>query len=418
MITRLLLMIALWVIIDFYVFQAVKVAIAGVSNPIAKKITYWIYWLSDAMLIAVILYVIITGDFAHGPPKGGSLLMGLMILSLAPKLLITPILLIEDILRSLNALIGWIMSMFSSGGAVKSTLFVERRKFISQLALALGAIPFLGIIHGMAKGKYNYTVHKVKLAFKDLPEAFHGFTITQLSDIHSGSFDDPEQVKRGIQIANEQNSDVIFFTGDLVNNTADEMNPWIESFSKLKAPMGKFSILGNHDYGDYVQWESETAKAENLVKLKNVHQEIGFKLLLNENLSLEKDGQKISLIGVENWGTGGFAKYGDLNLAMTNVEKDNFKILLSHDPSHWEQHTLKHPNHIHLTLAGHTHGMQFGFEVAGLKWSPVKYRYPQWAGLYQRDEKYIYVNRGFGFIGFPGRVGIFPEITVITLERA
>jgi predicted MPP superfamily phosphohydrolase len=293
----------------------------------------------------------------------------------------------------------------------------DRRKFVSQLALGLASIPFFGIIYGVWKGKYEYRVHRVKLVSPDLPEAFDGFTITQLSDIHSGSFDNVEAVLKGINLANAQKSDLIVFTGDLVNNVANEMNDWIEHFKTLSAPFGKFSILGNHDYGDYVQWPNEAAKVQNFEQLKAVHQKIGFKLMLNENCSLEKNGQKIELIGVENWGKRGFVKHGDLNKAMENVPSEAFKILLSHDPSHWEAVTLHHPKHVHLTLAGHTHGMQFGIEIPGIKWSPVKYIYPQWAGLYKKGNHHIYVNRGFGFLGFPGRVGILPEITVIELKR-
>lgn len=270
----------------------------------------------------------------------------------------------------------------------------------------------------MVKGKYKYQVHRVTIAFKNLPEAFNNFTITQVSDIHSGSLDDAREVLRGVELANAQNSDIFFFTGDLVNSIADEMLPWMETFAKFHAPYGKFSILGNHDYGDYVHWESKEAKIKNLDRLKEIHKEIGFKLLLNENAIIEKDCQKISLIGVENWGKRGFTKYGKLNKALNGVDNKDFKILLSHDPSHWDAEIINNEKHIQLTLSGHTHGMQFGVEVPGFKWSPVQYLYPEWAGLYEKQGKYIYVNRGFGFIGYPGRVGIYPEITVIKLVKA
>ena len=288
---------------------------------------------------------------------------------------------------------------------------------MSMLALGVAAVPFTGIIYGVAKGRYQYTVRRIKLAFPDLPDAFNGFTITQLSDIHSGSFDNKAAVAYGVDLANRQHSDLFVFTGDLVNNEAAEMDPWIDTFSNLKAPMGQFSILGNHDYGDYIQWPDARTKAENLESLKAVHKKIGFRLLLNERITLEKDGQRINLIGVENWGKGGFAKYGDLQKAAAGLQKDSFNILLSHDPSHWEAEVLPHPEKIHLTLSGHTHGMQFGVELPGFRWSPIKYVYPQWAGVYERAGRYLYVNRGFGFLGFPGRVGILPEITVITLVK-
>jgi predicted MPP superfamily phosphohydrolase len=364
----------------------------------------------------IIIYVGASGKMAGGPPKGGSYIMGLAILSLAPKIIVTPFLLIEDIVRLIQGGYVGIQKMRHAVGSEDLHMW-GRRKFVSQVALGVAAIPFIGTAWGMIKGKYDYRVHKVKIAFKDLPDAFHGFKITQLSDIHSGSLDDVAAVRRGIELANAQKSDVVVFTGDLVNNVATEMDPWIEHFSQLDAPHGKFSILGNHDYGDYVQWPSEEAKAKNLQDLKDVHGKIGFRLLLNESLHLEKDGEKIALIGVENWGKRGFVKHGDLDKAIAPIEDSTFKVLLSHDPSHWEAVTIPHPKKVHLTLAGHTHGMQFGIEIPGIKWSPVKYIYPQWAGLYPKEEQYIYVNRGFGFLGFPGRVGILPEITVIELVK-
>ncbi len=414
MLTRFVIVTLIWIIVDFYCFQAVKTVSLN-FNPGTASIIKWIYWIFDILLISIILALAASGKFTHGPNKSMSLLFGLMILSLAPKVIVLPFLLVEDIVRIIQGTYTWASSLASGNKSV--SFFTDRRKFVSQIGLGLASIPFFGIIYGMIKGKYEYRVHKVKLTFKDLPEAFHGFTITQLSDIHSGSFDDKEAVEKGINLANAQKSDLIVFTGDLVNNSADEMDQWIESFSMLEAPMGKFSILGNHDYGDYIKWESEEAKAKNLERLKEVHSEIGFRLLLNENSKLEKDGQSISLLGVENWGLRGFHQYGDLDKALDDVHHNDFKLLLSHDPSHWEAQTLHHEKHIHLTLSGHTHGMQFGIEIPGFKWSPIKYIYPQWAGAYEKKDKYIYVNRGFGFLGFPGRVGILPEITVIELLK-
>ncbi len=412
MLFRFLLFIAIWFLVDLYVFQAMKTAFSG------QKAIYihYAYWLFDIVLMLIIIYVGASGKMAGGPPKGGSYIMGLAILSLAPKIIVTPFLLIEDIVRLIQGGYVGIQKMRQAVGAEDLHMW-GRRKFVSQIALGVAAIPFLGTAWGMIKGKYDYRVHKVKIAFKDLPDAFHGFRITQLSDIHSGSLDDVAAVKRGIELANAQKSDMLVFTGDLVNNVATEMDPWIEHFSQLDAPHGKFSILGNHDYGDYVQWPSEAAKAKNLQDLKEVHGKIGFRLLLNESVHLEKDGEKIALIGVENWGKRGFVKHGDLDKAIAPIEDSMFKVLLSHDPSHWEAVTVPHEKKVHLTLAGHTHGMQFGIEIPGIKWSPVKYIYPQWAGLYPKEGQYIYVNRGFGFLGFPGRVGILPEITVIELVK-
>jgi predicted MPP superfamily phosphohydrolase len=295
--------------------------------------------------------------------------------------------------------------------------FPGRRKFISELAVLIAAFPFFGFIYAIFRGKYDYKLHKVTLYFEDLPKAFDGFTITQISDIHSGSFDNKEAVQRGIDMAQAQKSDLFVFTGDLVNNAAFEIEPYISQFSKLRAPFGQFSTLGNHDYGDYIDWPSDEEKAANLEKLKQHHQELGYRLLMDENVELEKNGQKICLIGVQNWGRG-FIQLGDLDKALKGVDPNSFKILLSHDPTHWEEKVRFNTVNINLTLAGHTHGAQFGVETAGFRWSPVQYKYLDWAGLGHHNERYLYVNRGFGFLAFSGRLGIWPEITVITLKKA
>ena len=294
----------------------------------------------------------------------------------------------------------------------------SRRKFISTIAIGLAAIPFAGLLYGMYKGRYNFRVLKYTLYFEDLPDAFDGYRISQISDVHSGSFDNKNKIQYGVDLLKEQDSDMVVFTGDLVNNKASEMEDWKDLFSEVKARDGVFSILGNHDYGDYHNWESATAKKENLDKLKQTHAEMGWDLMLNENRFIEKNGQRIALVGVENWGAGGFKKAGDLEKAGEGVEENDFKILLSHDPSHWEQEVKKHPKKYHLTMSGHTHGMQFGIEIPGwFKWSPVQYRYKHWAGIYEEAGRYINVNRGFGFLAYPGRVGIWPEISVIELKK-
>ena len=271
-------------------------------------------------------------------------------------------------------------------------------------------------LYGIWKGKYAYRVIKHKLYFKDLPAAFDGFTITQISDVHAGSFTNTKQVQRGIDMINDQKSDLFVFTGDLVNNKAEEIKPWIKHFSQISAKYGQFSVLGNHDYGDYVKWENDLVKQGNLQQLKKYHAELGFRLLLDEHVELEKDGEKIILAGIENWGLG-FGERGDLQKALQGTTPNQFKVLLSHDPSHWEAQVKNNPSKIHLSLAGHTHGMQFGIEAFGMKWSPVKLRYKHWAGIKEENGRILNVNRGFGFIGFSGRVGIWPEITVIELKK-
>ncbi len=332
-------------------------------------------------------------------------------LSLIPKLIILAFLFGEDLVRFLTGTYQYLT------GNHEGDFLAERRKFISQTALVISAIPFLGILHGVLIGKYRYRVIHHTLEFDDLPEEFDCFTITQISDIHSGSFDNKKKLEYGIELINEQGSDVILFTGDLVNNQAIEMEPWIETFKKLEAPMGIYSILGNHDYGDYVSWPSKEAKAANMQRLYKIQKELGFTLLRNENVKLERKGASIDLIGIENWGKG-FGQYGDLKKATANLSDQSFKILMSHDPSHFDEEVKNFSQFIHLTLSGHTHGMQFGIEIPGfIKWSPVSLRYPKWAGLYEELGRYLYINRGFGFLAFAGRVGIWPEITVIKLKR-
>lgn len=408
MVFRFLILITCWLLIDVYVFQSVK-------SITSNTLFYWIYWVLDILIIVLILYFALSGKFANGPSKYTSWIMGIMMVILVPKIVVLPFLFIDDLLRIIQFLVQHSIRLFSNNNSVID--FASRRKIISQIALGIAAVPFFSTIYGILKGKYDYRVHKVSLYFKDLPSAFNGFKLVQLSDIHAGSFDNRDAVQKGIRLTNAQQGDLFLFTGDLVNNKSEEMYPWIEDFKQLKGKYGSFSILGNHDYGDYIKWENESEKSENLEKLKVVHKKLGYHLMLNETIYIEKEGAKIALIGVENWGKKGFVKHGDLDKAVESVDNNLFKILLSHDPSHWEAVTLNHDKFIHLTLSGHTHGMQFGIEIPGFKWSPSQYIYKQWAGLYKHAEKYIYVNRGFGFLGFPGRVGILPEITVIELRK-
>ena len=295
-------------------------------------------------------------------------------------------------------------------GGARSVYWVE-------FGLLLFGLTVLIFLYGIIKGKYAYRVIKHTLYFEDLPENFDGFRITQISDVHAGSFKNAKAVQKGIDLIKAQNSDLFVFTGDLVNNKAEEILPWMGHFSQVKAPYGQFSVLGNHDYGDYVKWENDSVKQANLQDLKRHHGEMGYRLLLDEHVELEKDGQKLILAGVENWGIG-FGERGDLKKALQGVDPQSFKVLLSHDPTHWDAEVKKWPSKIHLTLSGHTHGMQFGMEAFGIKWSPVKYRYAHWAGIASENGRYLNINRGFGFLGFSGRVGIWPEITVIELKKS
>jgi predicted MPP superfamily phosphohydrolase len=320
---------------------------------------------------------------------------------------------VSEILFSIILLIGDITRITLNLFGFQLT---ERIYGFSVAAAIAFVLMILLFAYGMIRGKYRYRVIRQTLFFDDLPKAFDGFTITQISDVHSGSFDSVKGVQKGIDLINEQASDLFVFTGDLVNNKSSEIVPWIPAFSVIKAKYGQFSILGNHDYGDYIQWGSEEKKRENLDDLKRHHQKIGFRLLLDEHVEIKKDGEKIILAGVENWGVG-FGERGDLNQALAGTQVSDFKILLSHDPSHFDAQVKTYPSKINLTLSGHTHGMQFGIEAFGIKWSPVSLRYKHWAGLKEECGRFLYINRGFGFLGFSGRIGIWPEITVIELKK-
>lgn len=293
---------------------------------------------------------------------------------------------------------------------------ITRSQFLTWTGTIAGAVLFGGLLSGI-RNRYRYQVRKLTLAFPNLPMAFDGVTIVHISDIHCGSFDDREAVEKGVSLILELKPDLIVFTGDLVNNRTIEMTGYQEIFGKLKAPLGVYSVLGNHDYGDYVTWESEDLKVKNLQTLKKIQEEMGWRLLLNEHIPITKGHESLGLIGVENWGQGNFAKYGKLEQACMGCEKFPFNVLLTHDPSHWDSEVKDQSVVIDLTLSGHTHGMQFGVDNQFMKWSPVQWFYNQWAGLYADGARKLYVNRGFGFIGYQGRLGIMPEITAITLNR-
>ena len=402
---RWIILIIFFSLFGAYAFQAIKTLTQQRSLLI-------LYWVVVVLVFANFAYHSISFDRHEGFNPGMSLALGLFLSLFVFQTFIVLFLFFEDIVRIPQA----VYRFFTQGEGVQH-YFPDRRKFISKLALGIAAVPLASLLYGMYKGKYNYKVLRYTLEFDNLPKAFDGFTLTQISDIHSGSFDNREKVSYGMDLINEQQSDVILFTGDMVNNKASEVYPWMDLMTSLKAPQGKFSVLGNHDYGDYVQWDTDEAKMKNLSDLIEAQEKMGFKVLLNDAQFLEKDGERIALVGVENWGKGGFKKAGDLNLAVSNVNSEDFKILMSHDPSHWEAQVIEHSFPFELTLSGHTHGMQFGIEIPGwFKWSPVKWRYKQWAGVYNQAKQYLNVNRGFGFLAYPGRVGIWPEITVITLK--
>jgi predicted MPP superfamily phosphohydrolase len=403
---RLLFFILFVAIVEIYAFQAFRT----VSRV---KWVHYSYILLSVLIVVYIVYSFTQFDRSVGQNKQTLFTLGLLLITFIPKIVLTLVLFGEDFIRLISGTITHFM-----GDNDRGTFLPDRRKFVSQIALGIAAVPFLSLLYGMTKGKYNFKVIKQTLFFPDLPESFDGTTITHISDVHSGSFDDAEKIKYAIDLINEQNSDVILFTGDIVNTHATEMHPWIDTFKGLHNPtFGKFSVLGNHDYGEYINWPTQKDKADNFEAIKDLHRQIDFKLLLNENIKLTKGNEEIAIVGVENWGHN-FKKAGDLSKATSGLEKNDFKILMSHDPSHWEYEVKNHENNYHLTLSGHTHGLQFGIEIPGFfKWSPVQYVYKQWAGLYENLGRYVYVNRGFGFHAYPGRVGIWPEITVIELKK-
>lgn len=402
---RWVIFILIFGIIDFYAFQAVKTIFRSKSINI-------VYLLISLLVIGNLIYQL-TSSGRGGLNTRMNLAIGLFLTLYIPKIVVMMIMFGEDILRVPQA----VFQYFTEGKNSEGSYMPSRRVFVSKLALGIAAIPFVSFLYGMYKGRYNFKVLKYTLHFEDLPEAFDGYRITQISDLHVGSFDNKEKVEYAIDLINQQESDTILFTGDMVNNRAEEMLPWKESFSKLKAKDGMFSILGNHDYGDYVRWDSDELKAKNLNELQGIQKDIGFDLLRNESRFIEKNGERIAIVGVENWGKG-FKQKGDLKKATETIEANDFKILMSHDPSHWEYQVIDDDYHYHLTLSGHTHGMQFGIEIPGwIKWSPVKWRYKYWAGIYEEKNQLINVNRGFGVLAFPGRVGIWPEITVIELKK-
>ena len=407
-----LILLAIDLLLDWYTFLGLRTLTETWRSAGLRQVVNW-GWL---VIVIGVTGVMVAGFDNFRRPSGmlpfREWILSLFLALFITKLFFAIILLLGDLGRLIYGLTNRLLRPASVG----ESFIPARRKFISELGVLVAAVPFSSFAYAMLKGKYDFKVHRVDLHFKDLPEAFDGFTITQLSDIHSGSFDNTRAVQRGIDLARAQNSDLFVFTGDLVNNVAWEIEPYLDRFATLRAPFGQYSILGNHDYGDYIRWDSLEEKARNLEALKRHHRDLGYRLLMDEHVLLEKDGQRIALIGVQNWGRG-FIQLGDLDKALEGLDKDIFKICLSHDPTHWEEKIRFNPTTIHLTLSGHTHGAQFGVESDRWRWSPVQYRYLDWAGLANERDRYLYVNRGFGFLAFSGRLGIWPEITVITLKR-
>jgi len=391
-------------LVDFYVFQAIK-TLSRDHLPPTTLLIYTVFWVVSFLTLFTVFFIL--PSLQYRARKTYSYLMALVAGLFLGKLVGSVIFFIDDLRRAAQ----WLLTRTPAGSAEG----ISRSIFLCWLGLGLGGALFASLVAGFSN-KYNYKIHRHRLKFANLPAAFRGLKIVQLSDIHSGSFGSPASVNKGIDMVQAERPDIILFTGDLVNSIASEMKDYQAVFSRLNAPMGVYSTLGNHDYGDYHWWESEQAKKANLERLRQIQAEMGWRLLMNEHVVFERGGDRIALLGIENWSAKArFPKYGKMSEAHTGTEHCPFKILMSHDPSHWDAEVrIQYPD-IDLMLAGHTHGMQWGFELPGLRWSPVRFLYKQWAGLYEEGRQKLYVNRGFGFIGYPGRFGILPEITVIEL---
>jgi uncharacterized protein len=398
--------------IDLYVFQVVKMLCQGSSSR-TKSIVFTTYWAISLAIIVLFIFLPFLNT-ERWPKNLRNYLFATIVGFFFAKLLASVFFLLDDVRRVIQWAVAKIFFRNTEGESEMSE-GISRSVFLSWLGIGIGGSLITSLIYGFSN-KYNYQVHRLPLSFNNLPPAFKGLKIVQISDIHSGSFDNRKAVERGVQKILDLKPDLILFTGDLINDRATEMMGYEDIFSRLKAPLGVFSTLGNHDYGDYVKWPTEEARNQNIEDLKKLQADMGWRLLMNEHVVLEREGQEIALIGIENWSAKArFPKHGKMWEAYPGAEKYPFKILMSHDPSHWDAEVRPKYGDIDLTLAGHTHGMQFGVEIPGFKWSPVKYVYDEWMGLYEQGKQKLYVNRGYGFIGYPGRVGILPEITLIEL---
>lgn len=415
---HVLIFLIILAFIDFYAFQAFRYATRSCSQTIIRRIII-LYWFVSCFCYALIILTQFT-DWHSWNIYFRTYSLALLIILIPSKIVLSLFVLIDDLVRFFHWLSIKISSWFQRPKPIKTSKqgkTLSRSDFIIKMGLLVGSIPFFSMIYGMVFNAYNYQVRKLRLVLPDLPGSFDGFKIVQISDIHTGSFLSTEPLARAVNIINGQKPDVVFFTGDLVNYNHEEALLYIDILKKIEAIHGVISIFGNHDYGDYYKWKNLEAKKNDILELRKIHGQIGWHLLWDEHLNIEQYGEKITVIGVQNCSSHGFSNYGSLEKATKNINYSPVNILLSHDPSHWNKEVTKKFPNIDLTLSGHTHGMQFGVEIPGFKWSPIQYIYKEWAGLYREKNQYLYVNRGLGFIGYPGRVGILPEITVIELRK-
>jgi len=404
---RTLFLIIFLILIDLYAYQALKVVISN-SSLSAKTWSKLLFFSLNILMISfTIAYT--SGLIEDWDKVSLTIFRSLIFIAYLSKFLVLPFLFIDDVIRGFL----YIFDFFKPNQAFNAS----RSRFLSQFGIFIGAIPLISLTYGIFRNAYRFQLRQSKIKIDQIPSELIGLKIIQISDIHSGSFLYPEEVNKAVEIINNQSADLVFFTGDLVNNTADEVIPLLPVLSKIKAKYGVYSILGNHDYGDYVRWENSDKKQENLDRLKLYHKELGWQLLTNENRIVNINGKEIGIIGVENFSTHmRFPKYGKLKESFSGVENTSLKLLLSHDPSHWAHEVITEFKDIAITFSGHTHGFQFGVEIPGfIQWSPIQYVYKQWAGLYKNGNQMLYVNRGLGHLGYPGRVGILPEVTLIEL---
>lgn len=381
----------------FYWLQSITKLLRNVFLQNLIGSAYWIFTIG---LVASIILLKSRLDILHPQLKQllVTSLFGVTIASFIPKLIFTVV----------------ISALYFT-----NYVFSEEESLIviPVIGLFAGLLPFIVIIHSIFRTLYRFKIHRIKINLEEIPSSFEGTRIVHISDLHLGSFRSRYHIlDRAVRIINHLEPDFIFFTGDLVNNNAWELKGWRSVLKKMKAKIGKYAVLGNHDYGDYSNWKSKEKKQANFESIKYFYKKIDFKLLLNEAIIIEKDGDEIAIVGVENWGNPPFKQYGDLKKSLKGVGNIPFKILLSHDPSHWNQQ-VKDKTNIALTLSGHTHGMQAGINIKTKNWSPIQYKYKHWAGLYKHFNQYLYVTRGLGWMGFPGRLGMRPEITLIELHK-
>lgn len=408
-----LLFIVLFLLVDYYLFQAV-VTVSKSWSPLWKNLARYGFWMPTVLSILALAW------WSFGDPYRYSSglrnwVMTALVAGYFSKTFGIAVVFIDDLQRGVR----WLAKFFYEPD--KQSLpgtAIPRSEFLAKTALVAASIPFGTMAYGILSGAHDYRVRRVTVKLPNLPKSFDGIKIGHVSDIHSGSFFNKTAVQGGVEMILNEKPDLIFFTGDLVNNEASEVKDYINVFDKFKAPLGVYSVTGNHDYGDYHRWDSAEAKRRNFNDLIEAHRLMGFKVLMNSNHIIEQGGEKLAILGNENWGGGRFAKYGKLDLAHAGTDEAAVKLLLSHDPSHWDAQVRPHYKDIDVQFAGHTHGFQFGVEIGNFKWSPSQYAYKQWAGLYQEGSQYLYVNRGFGYLGYPGRIGMPPELTIMELKRA